>query len=271
MAFTLRSTDEAFAEAMRWHLAPFRAPAAHSYSFPVDMFVPEDECESDSPTYTFRLSGRDRFHSRSLVDVLTHAVWDVHASVPQKVRDFLFVHAGCVARDGGALLLPAWTESGKSTLTLALAESGFDYLSDDLAPIDPVTGRVYPFPKRIKLLPDAVRHFPGLEERLGDRSGLTGHLRERFVRPEDVSSRVGGPSQVRWIVFPTPNWDGPARLEELGRSRALEPLTAACFNGERYGKRAVVLLARVLEGARVYRLLGGSPRDRAHLLGELTA
>lgn len=195
--------------------------------------------------------------------VLKEAIWDVHASVPKKARDFLFLHAGAVSRSGRALLLPARMDSGKSSLTLALLRAGWDYLSDELAPIDPVTHRVYPFPKLIGLDADGVQLFPGLEQRLDDRHGLSSVLSERYVRPEDVDSQVADRSAISWIIFPTPDFEGPARLESLTAAAAVKGMAANCFNLFRYGDRGVALLARVMSEARAFTITGGSPSERA--------
>src|SRR6185503_7469374 len=97
-------------------------------------------------------------------EAIHRAVWELHRAVHDQVQDFLLLHSGAVAREEHALLIPAETASGKSSLTLGLLEKGASYLSDDLAPLDPITNRVYPFPKRIKLIPDGLEFFPGLEE-----------------------------------------------------------------------------------------------------------
>jgi hypothetical protein len=59
--------------------------------------------------------------------------------------DLLFLHAGVVALGGHAAVLVAPTGTGKSTLTLALVEAGFSYLSDELAPIDMQHMIVHPY------------------------------------------------------------------------------------------------------------------------------
>src|SRR6516162_6418737 len=41
------------------------------------------------------------------------------------------LHCACIARNGNALLLAGTSGSGKSTLSLALAQKGFNFLSDD--------------------------------------------------------------------------------------------------------------------------------------------
>jgi hypothetical protein len=194
---------------------------------------------------------------------------------PRWSRDFLSIHAATVARDGSSAMLPAEMEGGKSTTTAALLEQGFEYLSDESASIDPVTGRVFPFPKRIWLHRDALRFFPGLEERLGDGEGLNGELLERYperhVRPEDLGSRIGSPAPVRWIVFLEADREGPPRLEPFPKAEAVERMAHNSFNLYRYEDRGVVLLSRVVEGAETYRLSGGTPKERAQAIGEKIA
>jgi hypothetical protein len=157
---------------------------------------------------------------------------------------------------------------GKSTLTTALVEAGFHYLSDEAAPVDPVTTRVYPFPKRISLDASALGFFRGLEDRLQDRQGLSSQLPQRYVAPEDLGGEVGGPAPAGWVVFLSAQRDGPARLVPVTRAEALQQLVRYTFNLEDYGERGMVLLSRLLADAQAYRLQGGDPRARASLLGE---
>jgi hypothetical protein len=65
--------------------------------------------------------------------------------------DVYFLHAAAVARGGSALVLAAPPGTGKSTLALALVQRGFDYLSDELAPVDVPGLRVYPYPHALCL------------------------------------------------------------------------------------------------------------------------
>jgi hypothetical protein len=62
----------------------------------------------------------------------------------------LFVHAGVVGWQGKAIMLPARSFSGKSTLVLELVRQGCLYYSDEYAILD-TEGRVSPFPKMISL------------------------------------------------------------------------------------------------------------------------
>jgi len=235
------------------------------------MFVLDEDAEEDPPLYSYFRGDELKMKSRDLGRILAHAVWDIPASVPEKTRDFLLLHAGAVSRDGGSMLLPAKADVGKSSLVAGLLSLGFRYLSDEAGVIDPVTERAYPFPKRLSLDASTIAMFPGLEDRLQDRQGLSGGLAGRFVRPEDLDSEVGPPAPVRWLIFPTPNRGGPPRLERISGAEALRRMAEYSFNLYRYEGRGVVLLSLIAAGAEAFELAGGSVLERAELLASLTS
>ena len=64
----------------------------------------------------------------------------------QKLRsDLLFIHSAALDFEGNGLLLVAPSGTGKSTTAWALINSGFTYLSDELAPIDVKSMSIYPY------------------------------------------------------------------------------------------------------------------------------
>lgn len=77
------------------------------------------------------------------------------------------VHCACVAKDGSGLLLGGESGAGKSTTALALSLKGFSYLSDDCTYLSRAGTeiRAWGLPTPVKLLPDAVNHFPDLASR----------------------------------------------------------------------------------------------------------
>lgn len=85
--------------------------------------------------------------------------------------DLFFMHAAVVSLGQRAVVLPAPSGSGKSTLALALAHGGFDYLSDELAPIDARRLAVHPFPHALclKTSPPAPYRLPTTVLRAGKR------------------------------------------------------------------------------------------------------
>jgi len=70
----------------------------------------------------------------------------------QKIRsDLLFIHSAALTIDGEAILLVAPSGTGKSTTAWAMINSGFSYLSDELAPIDLNSLTVMPYPHALCL------------------------------------------------------------------------------------------------------------------------
>jgi hypothetical protein len=263
-----------FAQSLAWHLAPFRRDHLPASPATVDLLV-EDAGDSaagdEEPVYSLYIG--DEFHGRQteagVAGLLAEAVWGIHAAVPHSVSDFIFVHAGAVARDGRAILLPAAMESGKSSLVLALLQRGYRYLSDEYGALDPVTARAYPFEKRVAIGPETLSLFPGLDGALEDRRVPPVSLTKRYVRPEDLGSGPGTPSEVRYLVFPHADWGGPPRLTPIGRADAVERLSLNSLNLQPYRERGVVLLSRVANHADSFQLEGGTPQQRADLLADV--
>jgi hypothetical protein len=73
-------------------------------------------------------------------ETLSEALWKIEKDLTvelQKARpDLLFLHAASIALEGRAFLLVAASGTGKSTLTLALTQCGFRYLTDELCAVD---------------------------------------------------------------------------------------------------------------------------------------
>ena len=71
-------------------------------------------------------------------------------------REVAVIHGGVVGYGGRAILLPAPTGAGKSTLVAELVHQGALYFSDEYALID-AAGRVHPYPRAL-LLRDRPGH-----------------------------------------------------------------------------------------------------------------
>jgi hypothetical protein len=81
------------------------------------------------------------------------------------IRSHYMIHAGCVSRNGRAIIISGDSGMGKTTLTSHLISRGMGFLSDELAPIHRATGTVDPFPLRLGIRPgpaqELVRDLPG--------------------------------------------------------------------------------------------------------------
>lgn len=105
------------------------------------------------------------------------AVLAVIAGILAPSLDLVCLHAGCVARNGKAVLLAAASGVGKSTLTVALALRGWSLLSDEWTFVtsSQIGLRAWGMQTSIKLLPDAVRYFPALSA-LSPKLAMNGEM-----------------------------------------------------------------------------------------------
>ena len=155
--------------------------------------------------------------------------WCISAHAHQ----FLILHAAVLERGGVALIMPAPPGSGKSTLCAALALSGWRLLSDELALIDPGSGRVWPLCRPVSLKNrsiEVIRHFapeavfgPVAE---GTAKGSVAHLR---VRDADVE-RMDEPARPGWVVFPRYRPGAATALEPRPRASTVVELARNAFN-----------------------------------------
>ncbi len=102
-----------------------------------------------------QLVARGLSHAQAL-DVLES---ELQLSVARLARPQVFVHAGVVAVDRRAILVPGRSGTGKTTLVRALVEAGATYYSDEYAVLDR-EGRVHPYARR-----PSVRVAAGHKER----------------------------------------------------------------------------------------------------------
>jgi hypothetical protein len=98
----------------------------------------------------------------------------------QKLRsDLYFIHAAVLKLHGRALALVAPSGHGKSTTTWGLLHHGFQYLSDELAPVDLTTLQVHPFPHALCLKTLPPNEYPLPKETIF--TTRTAHVPTQFL------------------------------------------------------------------------------------------
>jgi hypothetical protein len=124
----------------------------------------------------------ERTHDRELV--LKAVERDCKLFVAERAKRRLFVHAGVVAVDGRALILPGPSYSGKSTLVAALVRAGATYYSDEFAVLDE-RGRVHPWAAPLSLRqPEGDRRVAPAElGRVGEKALPVGAVLVCRYRP----------------------------------------------------------------------------------------
>jgi hypothetical protein len=185
-------------------------------------------------------------------------IWDINRSVIEKSTEHVLVHAAVATLGQVGVMLPAAAEAGKSTLVAGLVRSGFDYLTDEAAAIDPATLEVVPFPKPLSIDEGSFDVLAAIRPTV---EGVTAAYFEgqwqvpaNSIRP----NAVGGPVRPTILVFPRFAAEQPTVLVPMRRSEALVELLRNTFDFHADGRRNFVALGRLVAGATCYRISGGS-------------
>jgi HprK-related kinase A len=183
--------------------------------------------------------------------------WGINWCIATRAHQYLMLHAGVLERNGNALILPAPPGSGKSTLTAALALSGWRLLSDEFGLLDWRTGMLHPLPRAIPLKNrsiEVIRAFaPAAADNLGPvfpktRKGDVAHLRP----PAESRRRQHEPAQPAWIVFPRFVAGSSVRLAALHDSLAFTRLSQNAFNYRLLGATGFHALVDLIRGCRCW-------------------
>src|SRR5205823_3446641 len=119
-------------------------------------------------------------------------------------RDVFFFHAASASIDGRGLLLVGPKESGKTTLSMALADHGHAFFGDEVAAVRRETLELLPFRRRLSIrngpassgVERALARTPFPVAQLGDGTART------HAQPLDVLPAVPvGPVRISTIFF----------------------------------------------------------------------
>lgn len=202
---------------------------------------------SNGDSFTLQIGDTVVVERASMLHVLTLLVWNLNRrSVPTDRADGVYLHAGAVALDGRAALIVGQSGAGKTTATIGLARSGFDYLTDDVVLLDAegnVRGSRKPVglrsPSPIILGLDDLPVPPGID--LPDALPVAAStLGANFID----TARVGA------IVFLTTEGQ-PGSSRPLSRATALHRLVEHSFNRTIFASSGLGMCADMLGATHV--------------------
>jgi hypothetical protein len=173
--------------------------------------------------------------------------------IAASARDWLFVHAGVVARDGRALAIPGDSFSGKTTLVRALVEAGATYYSDEYAVLDG-GGAVHPYARPLSI-----------------RGGDDDATRER--QPAEIGAVAGEEQAALGVVVVTRYREGGQwQPKRLSTGQGLIELMANTVPAQERPEESLRTLRRAVAGATVLQSDRGEAGPVASaLLDELAA
>jgi hypothetical protein len=248
LCFSVRASDPVLQALLEDLYAPCtidRAP---------DLELTVTQGDGETASWAVNVDGhcvRTTDHGRT---ALAHVVWEISQAVLEASAgdSTLLLHAAAAARGQHAVLLPAASGSGKSTMVAGLVTRGLGYLTDDVAAVDIATGVIRPYPKPISVPLRLRRLFPRAGKVPPDRYPYLGE--EGFLGLGDLAATVAEPSTPRLIVVPRYVANRGARLDELSRAEALTLLLEQSFDVADVTQQRLDFVASIVRVCDCFRL-----------------
>lgn len=207
--------------------------------------------------------------ARTPAMALAHVLWHLNRSAILSSQHRVLVHAAAGARDGRAVILPAPSGAGKTTLVAGLLMEGVDYLSDEVAAIELETGLVHPYAKPLSVDRGSFEVLAALAPRLAPmlHQWVVGqwHLPASAIG----GGGVAGPSTPVAVVVPRYEPHRATELLPITRAHALRSLVASTFNIDALGAQGIAALAELTRRCVCYDLTVSNLAEAAGLLDEL--
>jgi hypothetical protein len=198
-------------------------------------------------THTLYRDGERLARSSDLERLLDDLERDVRLHVAEMARNRVFVHAGVVAWNGQAIVMPGSSFTGKSTLTAALVRAGALYYSDEYAVLDR-SGRVHPFAQPLQLR-------------------LPGSYEQQDHPVESIGGRAGRKPCPVGLVLATRYRAGAAfRPRQISQARGMMELLAHAVSARRSPETVIGTLKHIVETAPVIKGVRGEADDMLGLL-----
>ncbi|MFZ1428882.1 MAG: hypothetical protein WAS21_19160 [Geminicoccaceae bacterium] len=187
-------------------------------------------------------------------EMLRHLVL---ASHPDRAWMAVLHGAGVAGPDGAALLCGS-SGADKSTLTAMLLADGLDLVTDDYAPLEVGSNKLWPVPFGLSVKEGSwgllAPRFPDIASAPVVR---TRGRRQRYIRPPRMAST---PQHIRCLVFPLYRAGTPFELLKLRAGEALE-LCARSGGWYESSRERLQELTRWLERTPAYALSYGDGVD----------
>lgn len=219
--------------------------------------------------YHIRGEVDERFTVRKRARVVPHIDGMINLSVARHLPDFVQLHAAVLQRGDVGLVIPGGPGFGKTTLTAALINRGWNYASDEFALIDPSTIELAPFPKSLSIKPGSIA--------LLEREGIDLTTLPRFHRVDKGAIRCLPATHIRrdaladrvtprMIVFPQLDDTIDPTIREIPRGLAAMHCLRRCFNFARWGPAAMEAVAQLCEQSFCYELTTGDLAKTCELI-----
>jgi hypothetical protein len=255
---TLRVPDEIAADVQRVFLHSIRpprdVPPHQEYVF-----------NSTSNGFCFLKNGRLLGEFGSSFETLCSLEEDIENTLIRAIGDWVAFHAGAVKMGSAACLIAGNPDAGKTTTTLNLIEMGQTFLCEEVAPVNPATLLVHPYPQVLAFSRAYAEAYLSLYPvRYGELTIFDSQIAR--YHPFEAGS---GPVPLKTILIPEYDCSMTSRTEELLPADVFTELLGYCFPPNGDEEHLFDSVIRICEEARIFRIRTNSLQSMRECLKEV--
>ena len=186
----------------------------------------------------------------------------------------LIMHSAVLERDGRALIMPAPSGSGKSSLSAALAWRGWRLLSDEMAVFSFEDGSVCPNPRPVSLKNKGIGVIAAFEPRArlsrvyhGTPKGDIAYMQP----PPEAIARAGESAPPSLVIAPAYAEGAATTLKALDRAEAFRWLVDSTVNYASMLRTGFEMMTAVVAQCGLYSLTYSDLDSAIHAINRLHA
>lgn len=220
---------------------------------------------SDSNTFTLFKNGQEIHKAGSYLELICILEMDIETTLTENIGFWVCFHAGAVQIGDSACIIPGNPDTGKTITTLNLVELGAVFLCEEVAPVDPETLLVYPYPQVLSLDASYAKTHQSLYSMQNGKLQIVSPHMARYC-----PIRTGtDPVPLKTILLPKYDPLGKTGVEKVKPEDALTELLGYCFPPNTDDERLFDSVIKVCNTIDIIRLQTNSVQSLRLLLQEL--
>jgi len=204
-----------------------------------------------------------------IIEYLEHKIYHL---IIDKLSNYYLIHAGVIAYNNEATLLPGKSGSGKTTLVAGLIKKGFRYLSDEIAIIDPQTLKIYPFLKPLNMKKGSLSLFKEFEPemRLISKNDINMEDKIHHIFVNNCSIHpMNKPIPLKNIILIQYNPSIKCKLRPISRASAIFEIARCSFNQYRFREKGINILYDLVKECQCYYLCFNQLSKAINLINDI--
>ena len=178
--------------------------------------------------------------------------------------DLFFVHGAALSVAERCVIISGESGSGKSSLAWFMSHNGFDYLSDELSPIDPAVLQVVPYPHAL-----CLKNQPLSDPALPDSTQYT-EVTLHVPAYELPIRALDRPCPLSLLIFIDGSLSGRDLLvRAIGSAESAARLYSNGLNQLSHQGDGLPIVVEMTAGVSSYLMSGGTVEERAQAIRDL--